>query len=64
MKREVVQLSARAVAAYRAAGWHISAGGRPHPGLTTGSCTQCGETTVVYGPQGNPLCRECNRGRQ
>lgn len=63
MKRDLVQLGAGAVAAYREAGWHISEGGRPHAGVITGPCAKCRQTTVIYGPHGNPLCPECRKER-
>jgi hypothetical protein len=64
MKREVVQLGAGAVVAYREAGWAITASGRPHLGMFTGPCARCSDTTVLYGPLGQPLCPACRPGTE
>lgn len=56
---QVPPLGPAAIAAYRAAGWRITPGGRVCSGTTTGPCGRCRQPTTRYGPHGHPLCPAC-----
>lgn len=47
---------------YRRRGWHITAAGLPDAGITTGPCGRCRQPTLLYGPNGRPLCPSCEGG--
>lgn len=58
-ERPVDRLGAGALAHYRENGWQVTEHGQLDTGMRTGPCARCTAITVVYGPNGQPLCPQC-----